>query len=683
MHFFVISLLMVFAVATVSAESLHSSYRFRLPTVERGIDGGILSVEGLENFSVSGLPVVPYMPVRWMIPENAVFDSLVVRVLSCTTLTVAQLKRGSPVIPALPTGFDEGTLFRGSAYPGKYAEAVTVQIKRGVRMVMGNIFPVQASLLRNVVTAARGVEVTVHFTRRSGRSTALPKIASGGLCGNGDTVPYVIITSDSIKNATGIPFTFDSLLVQRKKQGLKGCIVTVESIDGSYTGADKQEKIRNFIRDAYSKWKTEYVVLGGDINVVPQRYVMPNGYFAPDGNVDPSHIPTDAYYACLDGGFNRDGDTCWAEATDGDDSGMVDILQEVYIGRISGKNALKVSNHIGKILAYERIPGSNTYMKRAFFAGESLGFGGASQYADSSLDELRFGSTKYYTTVGFNSASGVETVPLYESPGKLFYNSDIYLRVMRDSFSVYVSYGHSYPRKMMKLNSSDTLFFGVKQQCFPILYSEGCEAGMYDYPTDDCVSEAFTTGSKRGFCAILSNSRVSYAASNSTDGAIHRYARHFWNTYFSGNSSKLGVMLAETREANASKINSFAMRHCQFTMHLFGDPFMSVRMKGEDDVSVETGTISSAMQSLRMVMAPSPFTGKGIVSVKGLGDAKGDFLFSVYDMRGRLIKSEVVNHVADAKEAVWKINEKLAAGIYTVKFMCGHKSSAANIVVLP
>ena len=52
---------------------------------------------------------------------------------------------------------------------------------------------------------------------------------------------------------------------------LTDTVVAVEDIYATWPGRDRPEKIRNFIIDAYVNWLTTYVLIGGDVEVVPHN----------------------------------------------------------------------------------------------------------------------------------------------------------------------------------------------------------------------------------------------------------------------------------------------------------------------------------------------------------------------------------------------------------------------------
>ena len=94
----------------------------------------------------------------------------------------------------------------------------------------------------------------------------------GGICSSDQQYSYVFITSQSIRDAN-TDVTVRDLIEHRISQGYTANIVTIEEIYSNYSGIDEAEQLRNFIIDAYSTWNTEYVVLGGDVNIIPQKSV--------------------------------------------------------------------------------------------------------------------------------------------------------------------------------------------------------------------------------------------------------------------------------------------------------------------------------------------------------------------------------------------------------------------------
>lgn len=73
---------------------------------------------------------------------------------------------------------------------------------------------------------------------------------------------------------------FQRLANWKRRRGLTTLVVTISQIvDGAYGNfrsgtRDLQEVIRNFLKHAHSQWGVAWLVLGGDVNVVPVRQVL-------------------------------------------------------------------------------------------------------------------------------------------------------------------------------------------------------------------------------------------------------------------------------------------------------------------------------------------------------------------------------------------------------------------------
>ncbi len=105
---------------------------------------------------------------------------------------------------------------------------------------------------------------------------------------------YVVITSAALESS------FQPLVAEKISRGLSAAIVTTDYIYANYTGTethDNPDKIRQFIADSYANHGTQWVLLGGDVEVVPARGVyLPSGYGYPEQ-------PADRHVLCLPGRY--------------------------------------------------------------------------------------------------------------------------------------------------------------------------------------------------------------------------------------------------------------------------------------------------------------------------------------------------------------------------------------------
>jgi hypothetical protein len=150
----------------------------------------------------------------------------------------------------------------------------------------------------------------------------------------GSPVEYLIITNDALAP------TFQQLADWKTQSGVPAVVRTTSFIRTQYPfGADDAERIRLFIRDAYARWGTKWVLLGGDTEIIPERLALNVSFYQIE------HIAADLYYSCLDGNWDADGNSEYGEGfqdefTPGDSS---DLLPEVYVGRATCPRSRKRS----------------------------------------------------------------------------------------------------------------------------------------------------------------------------------------------------------------------------------------------------------------------------------------------------------------------------------------------------
>jgi hypothetical protein len=151
-------------------------------------------------------------------------------------------------------------------------------------------------------------------------------------------VDYVVITNTTLKPA------FDVLANWRSKCGIPSLLITTDEISQQYSGVDLAEKIRNYLVELRQKIGNGfYVVLGGDVDIVPSRFAL---YQAESGGWN----STDWYYSNLDGNWNTNANSVFGESAD-----KRDMLFDIYVGRISVENLSEANIVVNKIISYEHL----------------------------------------------------------------------------------------------------------------------------------------------------------------------------------------------------------------------------------------------------------------------------------------------------------------------------------------
>jgi len=421
----------------------------------------------------------------------------------------------------------------------------------------------------------------------------------------------VIITNNDLKNSSGDP-NYHDLVGWKEQKGVSATIVTVEEImadpdydcdgiygDGCGTGDDfndTQAHIRNFIKDAYQNWGAEYVLLGGDgdgadvggesgDNTIPAR-LMWTGLSTYRCSLN--EIPSDLYYAALDGSWDADGDSIWGEP------GEEDLYAEVFIGRAPVDSEAELSNFVCKTITYEDESKTASYLRKALMVGEKL-WSSPLTWGGDYKDEIKDGSDAHgYTTEGFPEIFDVDTLYDRDWPGNYWPKSELINRI-NSNLHITNHIGHCNNTYCMKLINSDVDNSLTNDKPF-LGYSQGCYAGAFDnrtppppwancgYISHDAIAEHLTTNNSHGAFAFIANTRFGWGLPGSTNGPSQRFDREFFDALFGENIVNVGKANQDSKEDNAGLISNAYIRWCYYQITLFGDPETEINVAPYPDV---------------------------------------------------------------------------------------------------
>jgi hypothetical protein len=395
---------------------------------------------------------------------------------------------------------------------------------------------------------------------------------------------YLVITTDSLINE------FEPLTFWITKKGIKAEIVSVDSIIKNYDYIpifeifDDAGIIRSYLRGAYENG-TQWVLLGGDEEIIPVRYGTSENN---DTTVPQESPPSDLYYSSLDGNWNVDGDELYGEPID--DS--VDIYPELYVGRLPCNKKEEVENWINKVLSYEKNPGNGNfdYLNRIFW---------------TAADEMRDFPDYIIENGSYPSYFEHDTSMLEDSFGYSPTGSEV-IDQMNNNYGWFNHYGHGAPDQLtvsalhyneagpdrdfiVSLDSCDVYFENINPNAcrvevgngldslsnkdyYGIMYLASCYQGMYDHEhygglfevyCGPSMAEAFTMLPERGGPAFLGYTRY---AKDIPSEVLHL---NFLETLYEDSLLPIGV----TEAISKTKVFPHFI-HLSHT--LFGCPLMSV-----------------------------------------------------------------------------------------------------------
>jgi len=570
-----------------------------------------VQMPGLRTAGYPGEPRLPVDNVVIAIPQNHRIVDITVtaseQLSAATKILVEPAQPETPLSmngPWQPTAPKTEIYMTNSNYPGNLVEHIKPQFCRGYRLVSFNLRPAQynpatgnliwfESLTAHVITEpdptihedlvrCRKIQTDIDWVKNKVANPSIidryvreESISGSPLSGSRDNYPYVIVTIDAFQSA------FSTFLAHKQTHGYPGIIVTMAWVESNYSGQDSAEKLRNFVIDAYNNWNLQFLLLGGDDDrsdaggesgdiIVPSR----DFYASTDYGETDSEIPADMYFACLDGTFNNDGDSNWAEPNDGPSGAEVDWFGEVHVGRACVDSTTEIQGFADMIMFYENSNPDETWMKSAYMIGELLW--SDPTYGGDYKDEIKNGaSTHGYTTAGFPAEWTVQTLYDRDVSGE-WSTSDLYAILNSNSFTVLNHLGHSDVPYCMRLYNSDV--DSNLTNTVPWLgYSQGCydgsfdDRGTYGTTTDDCICEHFTTQSFGPF-AFIGNSRYGWGEHASTNGSSQYYDRQFFDAIFAEEITEIGAANQDSKEDNIGFLDYGANRWVGYELNLFGCP---------------------------------------------------------------------------------------------------------------
>ncbi|MDA3838771.1 MAG: C25 family cysteine peptidase [Candidatus Delongbacteria bacterium] len=380
-------------------------------------------------------------------------------------------------------------------------------------------------------------QTNVVNTRKVNKSMPLPAF---------ETPEYIIITSEDLKPE------FQKLADWKTKKGVPAIIVDVEDIEANYTG-DLKERIRTYLSEKYSKFGVFYVLLGGDVNIIPT---------APDNAYPRSY---DEYYMDVVG-----------------DTGL-----ELLVGRASVEDINEAEVFVSKTINYEKLTGLND--EERSYVGNLLllnGIDGEITTTDDNGQKYIY-SVYDYTDRGkyewisdkYAEKKNINSLKLYEWTNNSDYRTDDLLpgnmisnrmnaidalngnfnlndyngnNTQNNNFGMVLHFDHSSaislgagahqyfdtkipPENLyssdaydLENNNGNTVFSNI-------LLTEGCNPG---YLFQDCIAERLLNNPNGGSVAVLANvesglwgtaelhKRFMEAAYNLNDLAVYEHSNH-------------------------------------------------------------------------------------------------------------------------------------------------------------
>ncbi len=382
-------------------------------------------------------------------------------------------------------------------------------------------------------------EVIFSYNREHGmeiqeKSAAWEPDATPSLKGSG--VTFLIITNEDMEAE------FQILADHKTAQGLPTVVATREYIAAHFrNGADIQETIRMYILDAYQKWGVEYVLLGGDSDILPPRYID-NSFYPTNGYTS---IPVDLYFACLDGNWNANGNADFGEpSASGEPGDLVDFAEEVYIGRatVSSKDAATV--FVNKVITYESADVAADWANRALFAAEVLF---PSDYPEGDyiiLDGAQYADQQVNEQLA--PCTDMEYMRMYQTDTLFPWDTQLSRAALIDTlntgrYGILNQIGHGYYFNMsvgdMNFMTTDADNLTNGDHLF-MIYALNCASGAFD---NSCLLERFVQNPNGGSICSVGSVRAAFPNNS------NNYQQEFFRLLYCTSEMRVGKLVALSR----------------------------------------------------------------------------------------------------------------------------------------
>lgn len=534
----------------LNAQKISFIYNIKTPDIQQVGDYQLLSFGNSYQIANLGSPSIPFLAVKLVLPDGFIASSIDYKFENKKTLNGKfNLFPFQNVRPLNYLGQDDfiinNAVYNSNLVSNYVSSDVSNQYMNGYAFALANYTPVRYIPSSGEVSYYSKITVTIKLQKDNSSKSikqnkdsriikkvsefadnyqALKKVDQKPF--DADDYEMLIITGDTYANS------FDELINNHLKRGIRSKVITLSEISASETGVDVPEKMRNFIIKEYQNHGILYVLLGGDGDVVPIRSLYCEALSGGDTYND--NIPADLYFSALDGNWNNDGDTRYGEP------GEDDLLPEIAVGRLTFSNPTELANIIHKIISYSYSPVTSTNeLNNPLFAGEKL------------LDKpLTWGADYLELLIGNHSENGYTTSGILSTQkvSKMYYrnglnwNKQSIIDSLNNGHSFLYHVGHANDQNMMFLNTSDitsakfSKLDGI-QHNYALVYSHGCVCGAFDY--EDCVSETMLKIDKFAV-GVFTNSRYGWFNEGTNDGPSEHLNREFVDALYNDKENNAG-----------------------------------------------------------------------------------------------------------------------------------------------
>jgi hypothetical protein len=300
------------------------------------------------NLMASGKPLLPKITKTYTFPFGTKITDVKVTFSEEIMETISNLVIPSPEILPISTMYKDKietekiiTYSEIDTYPEKrysYRKGAGLEDGEHVIFLTVNIYPIQYTPKINTITYSTTADISIDYNVPTN-----PIVF-------GDDYDLLIITPAQFVNE------LQPLVDYKNSDETSTLLVTLDEIPDE--GADKQESIKYYIKDAIETMGVTYLLLVGAGVEGSELFPVRNAW-VPSGSYE-KYFPSDLYYADIYNGESEFSD--WDKDDDGkhaeysginNDMAEVDMYPDIYLGKLPCNNKNELEVFVQKIIDYE------------------------------------------------------------------------------------------------------------------------------------------------------------------------------------------------------------------------------------------------------------------------------------------------------------------------------------------
>ncbi|OYT29393.1 hypothetical protein B6U98_02380 [Thermoplasmatales archaeon ex4572_165] len=389
----------------------------------------------------------------------------------------------------------------------------------------------------------------------------------------------VIISTPAYKDS------IQPLIDHKISIGIETFFITTDEIFLECEGRDKPEQIKYFIKQVIEEYAIDYVLLIGSFDDIPGRYTHvyfdePFDYPTPDEWV----FTSDFYFADIydsNGNFSSwdsNENDVFAEYHWNGNTDEIDLVPDVYLGRLACVNEIQVQTCVNKIIQYEtdKSWSQNWFTNLVLIAGDGIPFDpesiDESEYLQEQIIDIMDGfipNCVWASNGRLNNAYNINDA-IEDGAGFVFFNGhglhDLWATYLHNRNTM-VPPGSYRTSHINQLTNIDTL---------PIVISDACYHLQYDmYP--DCFGWSFVSNPNGGAIAFIggSDTDLAYGGTRIVEKGIEKLDLKMCMLYQDGVShlgNLWGMSIVDYQPVENDIVDLLTI----IQNHLFGDPSLQI-----------------------------------------------------------------------------------------------------------